>query len=93
MKEAITGKPTIQIGLVVTGLILFLLSFAAAAMEDRPPSFAVVIWGYFVYLAYRGELMEVADGQPFVVCTGGEPLLQLDAALIAACTARASRSR
>jgi len=25
-----------------------------------------------------------ADGQPFVVCTGGEPLLQLDAALIAA---------
>ena len=32
---------------------------------------------------WRGE-----GGRPFVVCTGGEPLLQLDAALIAALRAR-----
>ena len=32
---------------------------------------------------------EAGGGRPYVVCTGGEPLLQLDAALTAACRARA----
>jgi len=36
----------------------------------------------------RGTQNLAESGRPFVVCTGGEPLLQLDAALIAALHAR-----